>query len=95
MSEKTQSEEFDEEDEVEESAGAGDELDIEHLIDDLDKRKRGAPKAGEPAWRRLERLREEKMTAELLSDFNDYEIEGMPETNSGARRSTRPGGKRR
>jgi hypothetical protein len=78
MSEKTQSEEFDEEDDAEEVAGAGDELDIEHLIEDLDKRKRGAPKPGEPAWRRLERLREERMTAELLSDFNDYEIDGVP-----------------
>lgn len=74
MSEKTQSEEFDEEDEAEESVGTGDELDIEHLIKDLDKRKRGGPKPGEPAWRRLERLREEKLTAELLSDFDDYEI---------------------
>ena len=33
MSEKTQSEEFTEDEEVEESPGAGDELDIEHLID--------------------------------------------------------------
>lgn len=74
MSEKTQSEEFDEEDEAEEVVGTGDELDIEHLIEDLDKRKRGGPKLGEPAWRRLERLREEKHTAELLSDFDDYEI---------------------
>lgn len=82
MSEKTQSEEFDEEDEAEEAVGAGDELDIEHLIEDLDKRKRGAPKAGEPAWRRLERLREEKLTAELLSDFDDYEI-GMGPENHG------------
>ncbi|MEY4933138.1 MAG: hypothetical protein RLZZ403_1458 [Pseudomonadota bacterium] len=95
MSEKTQSEEFDEEDEVEESPGAGDELDIEHLIDDLDKRKRGAPKVGEPAWRRLERLREEKMTAELLSDFNDYEIEGMPEGAGRAGRGAKSGSKRR
>lgn len=95
MSEKTQSEEFDEEDEVEESAGAGDELDIEHLIDDLDKRKRGAPKVGEPAWRRLERLREEKMTAELLSDFNDYEIEGMPDGTGRTGRGAKAGSKRR
>jgi hypothetical protein len=95
MSEKTQSEEFEEEDEPEESSGAGDELDIEHLIDDLDKRKRGAPKAGEPAWRRLERLREEKMTAELLSDFNDYEIEGVPDGTGRAVRGAKPGSKRR
>ncbi len=95
MGEKTQSEEFDEEDEAEESVGAGDELDIEHLIDDLDKRKRGAPKAGEPAWRRLERLREEKLTAELLSDFNDYEIEGIPGGAGRTGRGAKPGGKRR
>lgn len=92
MSEKTQSEEFDEEDEAEESVGTGDELDIEHLIEDLDKRKRGAQKVGEPAWRRLERLREEKLTAELLSDFNDYEIDGVPD---GAGRRGKPVGKRR
>lgn len=92
MSEKTQSEEFDEEDEAEESVGTGDELDIEHLIEDLDKRKRGAPKAGEPAWRRLERLREERLTAELLSDFNDYEIEGAPDEGG---RKGKPGSKRR
>jgi hypothetical protein len=95
MSEKTQSEEFDEDDEAEESPGAGDELDIEHLIDDLDKRKRGAPKTGEPAWRRLERLREEKMTAELVSDFNDYEIEGVPDGAGRAGRGAKPGSKRR
>jgi hypothetical protein len=95
MSEKPQSEEFDEDDEAEESAGTGDELDIEHLIDDLDKRKRGAPKAGEPAWRRLERLREEKVTAELLSDFNDYEIEGVPGGAGRSGRSARSGSKRR
>ncbi len=91
MSEKTQSEEFDEEDEAEEAVGAGDELDIEHLIEDLDKRKRGAPRTGEPAWRRLERLREERLTAELLSDFNDYEIDGAP----GASPKGKPGSKRR
>jgi hypothetical protein len=94
MSEKTQSEEFDDEDEAEESAGAGDELDIEHLIDDLDKRKRGAPKAGEPAWRRLERLREEKLTAELLSDFNDYEIDGPSDGEGGTRRGAKPARRR-
>jgi hypothetical protein len=95
MGEKTQSEEFDEEDEVEESAGAGDELDIDHLIDDLDKRKRGTPKAGEPAWRRLERLREEKRTAELLSDVDDYEIEGVPDGAGRTGRGAKSGSKRR
>lgn len=95
MSEKTQSEEFDEEDEGEETVGTGDDLDIDHLIEDLDKRKRGGPKPGEPAWRRLERLREDKHTAELLSDFEDYEIEvGRPDgADDGSTRST--GHKRR
>ena len=32
-------------------------------------------KAGEPAWRRLERIREERQTAEQLSDFDDYDID--------------------
>jgi hypothetical protein len=35
----------------------------------------GAPKGAEPAWRRLERVMEERRTAELLSDFDDYEID--------------------
>lgn len=72
MSEKPE-EEFDEE---EDDGGAvdADELDVDHLIADLDKRKKSATKSGEPAWRRLERIREERRTAEQLSDFDDYEI---------------------
>jgi len=74
MSEKPESEEFDEE---EDDGGAidSDDLDVDHLIADLDKRKKTVVKAGEPAWRRLERIREERETAEQLSDFDDYEIE--------------------
>jgi len=43
---------------------------------DIDRARRrgGAPKGGDPAWRRLERLREDKRTAELVSDFDDYGI---------------------
>ena len=73
MSEK-EAEEF-EDDEAEEVAGSGDDVDIEYLIEDLDKRKKAGPKPGEPAWRRLEKYREEKHTAELLSDFDDYDID--------------------
>jgi hypothetical protein len=47
-------------------------------MQDLDKRKRGAPRGGEPAWRKLERLREQKRTSELLLDFDDYEIDDKP-----------------
>jgi hypothetical protein len=73
MSEKPESEEFDEE---EDDGGAveSEDLDVDHLIADLDKRKKAVVKAGEPAWRRLERIREERETAEQLSDFDDYEI---------------------
>ncbi|HET9446940.1 MAG TPA: hypothetical protein VFO35_11805 [Steroidobacteraceae bacterium] len=73
MSEKPESEEFEDE---EDDGGAVDseDLDVDHLIADLDKRKKTVVKAGEPAWRRLERIREERQTAEQLSDFDDYEI---------------------
>lgn len=79
MNEKAQSEEFDEEDEddvVDEDATlvGGEDVDIDRLFRDFDKRKRGAPKAGDPAWRRLEKFREEKHTADLVSDFDDYDI---------------------
>lgn len=73
MAEKPESEEFDDE-EADEVAGGEDSLDVDRLIQDLDKRKRGAPKGAEPAWRKLERLLEQKRTSELLSDFDDYDI---------------------
>jgi hypothetical protein len=71
MSEKPEEEfEGDEDDAVVD----GDDPALDHLLDDFDKRKKGAPKAGEPAWRRLERRREERETAALMSDLDDYEI---------------------
>jgi hypothetical protein len=73
MAEKPESEEFDDE-EADEVAGGEDSLDVDRLMQDLDKRKRGAPKGAEPAWRKLERLLEQKRTSELLSDFDDYDI---------------------
>ena len=61
------------------SRGGGDDsLDVDRLIQDLDKRKRGAPKGAEPAWRKLERLLEQKRTSELLSDFDDYDLGDKP-----------------
>src|ERR1044072_7858683 len=75
MSEKPESEEFDDE-EDDGSAVDSDDLDVDHLIADIDKRKKTVVKAGEPAWRRLERIREERQTAEQLSGFDDYEIGG-------------------
>ena len=37
-------------------------------------RRNVAEQTGDPAWRRLERLLEDKRTAELTSDFEDYDI---------------------
>lgn len=75
MSEKPKEEFEDEEpDEVEE---APEDLDVDQLMRDFDTRKRrGARVAGEPAWRKLERMMEEKRTAGLLSDFDDYDVDG-------------------
>jgi len=72
MSEKPESE-FEDED-SDETSGDEESLDVDRLMQDLDKRKRGAPRGGEPAWRKLERLREQKLTSDLLMDFDDYDI---------------------
>jgi hypothetical protein len=73
MSEKPESDDFEEE---EDSATIDSEdIDVDNLMSDLDKRKKSAAKVGEPAWRRLERIREERETAEQVSDFDDYDID--------------------
>ena len=69
--------EFEDED-AEEVAGGDETLDVDRLMQDLDKRKRGAPKGAEPAWRKLERMLEQKRTSELLSDFDDYDVDEQP-----------------
>ena len=74
MSEKSESEEFEEEDADEPVSEEGD-VDLDQVIKDLDMAKRRGQKVGDPAWRRLEKLLEEKRTAELTSDFDDYDIE--------------------
>src|ERR1700729_41672 len=75
MSEKPESEEFEEED-AEDAPPGGDDVDVDHIMRDVDSQRRRAPKGAEPAWRRLERVMEERRTAELMSDFDDYEIAG-------------------
>jgi hypothetical protein len=75
MSEKPESDEFEEED-AEDTAPGGDDVDVDHIMRDVDSQRRRAPKGAEPAWRRLERVMEERRTAELMSDFDDYEIAG-------------------
>jgi hypothetical protein len=73
MSEKPETDEFEEED-AEDAAPGGDDVDVDHIMRDVESQRRRAPKGAEPAWRRLERVMEERRTAELLSDFDDYEI---------------------
>ncbi|HEV3286554.1 MAG TPA: hypothetical protein VG011_07370 [Steroidobacteraceae bacterium] len=73
MSEKPESDEFEDEEADEPVVEDGD-VDLDQVIKDLDLAKRRGQRGGDPAWRRLERLLEEKHTAELTSDFEDYEI---------------------
>src|SRR5277367_1264411 len=72
MSEKPESDEFEEED-AEDTAPV-DDVDVDHIMRDVESQRRRAPKGTEPTWRRLERVMEERRTAELLSDFDDYKI---------------------
>lgn len=83
MSEKPESDEFEEED-AEDAAPGGDEVDVDHIMRDVESQRRRAPKGAEPAWRRLERVMEERRTAELMSDFDDYEIADAADGESDA-----------
>jgi hypothetical protein len=85
MIEKPESDEFEDED-ADEPASEEADVDLDQVIKDLDLAKRRGQKIGDPAWRRLEKLLEDKRTAELTSDFDDYEIgseeEGLPKARS-------------
>jgi hypothetical protein len=72
MSEKAESDEF-EEDEDAEPQPDGVDVDLDQVNKELDLAKRRG-KLGDPAWRRLERIIEDKRVAELTSDFDDYDI---------------------
>jgi hypothetical protein len=88
MSEKAESEEFEGE-EIDEPATEEVEadVDLDQVTKDLDLAKKRAQKSGEPPWRRLERMREDKLTAELTSDFDDYDIgDGTRKAGRKARR---------
>lgn len=91
MSEKRESDEFEEDDA--DGAVEGDE-DLDSLFKDFESQKRrgAAPKGGEPAWRRLEKYMEQKRTAELLSDFDDYDL---GEDSGGEDEGDEAGGARR
>jgi hypothetical protein len=96
MTEKPESDEFEEED-AEDVAPGSDDVDVDHIMRDVESQRRRAPKGAEPAWRRLERVMEERRTAELLSDFDDYEIDdaGDVEFADGEESGKSPGKKRK
>ena len=79
MGGNTDSDEFEEDDADE---VADDDLDLDRAIKDMEIAKRRNVKVGEPAWRRLEQRLEQKRTAELISDFEDYDI-GDPGARGG------------
>jgi hypothetical protein len=74
MSEKPEADEFEDEEPAEAASGSED-VDLDQVTKDLDLAKRRGQKLGDPAWRRLERLREEKLTQELTSDVEDFDID--------------------
>jgi hypothetical protein len=63
------------EDEDADEIEGDDDLDLDRAIKDMEIAKRRAIKVGEPAWRRLEQRLEQKRTAELISDLEDYDID--------------------
>ena len=90
MGGNSDSDEF--EDDGAEEIGAETDIDLDRVIRDMDIAKRRAPKVGEPAWRRLEQRLEQKHTAELISDFEDYAVGdggGQQRAGSGAGRKLR------
>jgi len=72
MSEKPEPDDFDDDDGLD-----GEAAHVDHLMRDMDAQKRRGKRTQtgeEPAWRRLERHLEKKRTADLVADFDDYDI---------------------
>jgi hypothetical protein len=59
---------------------SGEDVDLDRVYKDMEIAKRRAPRGSEPAWRRLEQRMERKHTAELISDFEDYDIDNIEVT---------------
>jgi hypothetical protein len=76
MIEKQEADEFDEADDDEVlDADGGDEVDLARLTKDMDIARRRGARQGVPALRKLELLAEQRRTAELTSDFDDYDLD--------------------
>jgi Ni/Co efflux regulator RcnB len=84
MSEKQEAEDFDDADDDEALDGGDEEVDLVRLTKDLDIARRRGAKNGVPAWRKLELLAEQRRTAELTSDFDDYDLDEPKRARRGA-----------
>jgi hypothetical protein len=73
MIEKQEADDFDAADD--DDIDAGDDVDLVRLTKDMDMERRRGAKPGVPALRKLELLAEQKRTAALTSDFDDYDID--------------------
>ncbi len=87
MNEEVEPDEFDDED-AEALLEADVEVDVEldKELRELERARRKGRKNADPAWRKLERLREERRTAELIMDIEDYDIglDGDNDAGTGA-----------
>ncbi len=75
MIEKQEAEEFDEADDEILEADENESADLARLTREMDQARRRGAKQAVPAWRKLELLAEQRRTAELTSDFDDYLID--------------------
>lgn len=75
MIEKQEADEFDDDEDDDALDDGGDEVDLARLTKDMDQARRRGAKQGVPAWRKLELLAEQRRTAELTSDFDDYDLD--------------------
>ncbi|MBK9253019.1 MAG: hypothetical protein IPM70_14635 [Proteobacteria bacterium] len=82
MGEKQETEDFDDADD--EELEGGEEVDLVRLTRDLDTARRRGARNGMPALRKLELLAEQRRTAELTSDFDDYELDEPKRGKRGA-----------
>lgn len=82
MGEKQETEDFDDADD--EELEGDEEVDLVRLTRDLDTARRRGTRNGMPALRKLELLAEQRRTAELTSDFDDYELDEPKRRKRGA-----------
>lgn len=75
MIEKQEADEFDEADDELLDSEESESVDLMRLTREMDQSRRRSAKQGVPALRKLELLAEQRRTAELLSDFDDYDID--------------------